>query len=36
VAVAQMRMQSGNHSNIAWFRGIGEFKIDYGAGWRIY
>ncbi len=36
VAVAQMRMQLGNHSSIEWFRGIGEFKIDYGAGWRIY
>lgn len=31
-----MRVQLGNHSNIEWFRGIGEFRIDYGAGWRIY
>jgi putative addiction module killer protein len=36
VAVAQLRMQMGNLSNVDWFRGIGEYKIDYGAGWRIY
>jgi putative addiction module killer protein len=29
-------MQMGNVSNIEWFRGMGEYKIDYGAGWRIY
>jgi putative addiction module killer protein len=21
---------------VEWFRGIGEYKIDYGPGWRIY
>jgi putative addiction module killer protein len=21
---------------VDWFRGIGEYKIDFGAGWRIY
>jgi len=36
IAVAQLRMQRGNVSNIEWFRGIGEYKIDYGPGWRIY
>ncbi len=36
VVTAQYRMQLGNLSNVAWFRGIGEYKIDYGAGWRIY
>ena len=29
-------MQQGNLSSIEWFRGIGEYKINYGAGWRIY
>lgn len=29
-------MSLGNLSNVKWFSGIGEFKIDYGPGWRIY
>jgi putative addiction module killer protein len=36
VATAQLRMQQGNLSNVEWFRGIGEYKIDFGPGWRIY
>jgi putative addiction module killer protein len=36
VATAKYRMQQGNFSKIEWFRGIGEYKINYGAGWRIY
>lgn len=36
VAVAVVRMSLGNLSNVKWFSGIGEYKIDYGAGWRIY
>ncbi len=33
---AKLRMQQGNLSSVEWFRGIGEYKIDYGPGWRIY
>lgn len=36
VAVATMRLQLGNTSRIEWFRGIGEYKIDWGPGYRIY
>ncbi len=36
VATANYRMQQGNLSNIEWFSGIGEYKINYGSGWRIY
>ena len=36
VATAKLRMQQGNMSNVEWFRGIGEYKIDFGPGWRIY
>ena len=36
VTTAKLRMQLGNLSNVEWFRGIGEYKIDFGAGWRIY
>ncbi len=36
VATAKLRIQQGNLSNVEWFRGIGECKIDFGPGWRIY
>ncbi len=36
VRVALGRMEQGNLSNVAWFRGIGECKIDWGPGLRIY
>jgi len=34
--VAVSRMEQGNLSNVEWFRGIGECKIDWGPGLRIY
>jgi putative addiction module killer protein len=36
VQVAVSRMEQGNFSNVQWFRGIGEFRIDWGPGLRIY
>jgi len=36
VSVAKARMELGNLSNVDWFRGIGEYKIDWGPGYRIY
>lgn len=36
VTVAKLRMQQGNLANVRWFRGIGEYKINFGPGWRIY
>ncbi len=36
VRVAIARMEQGNLSNVAWFRGIGEYKMDWGPGLRIY
>ncbi len=36
VTVAKTRMELGNTSNVEWFRGIGEYKIDWGPGYRIY
>jgi len=36
VAVALVRMETGQTSNIKWFSGIGEYKIDWGPGYRIY
>ena len=36
VAVALVRLEQGNTSNIKWFSGLGEYKIDWGPGYRIY
>ncbi len=36
VAVAQARLELGNTSNIKWFDGIGEYRINWGPGYRIY
>jgi putative addiction module killer protein len=35
VRVAVSRMEQGNLSNVEWFRGIGECRIDWGPGLRI-
>jgi putative addiction module killer protein len=29
-------MEHGNLSTVEWFRGVGEYKIDWGPGLRIY
>ena len=36
VAIAKLRMELGNTSNVKWFAGIGEYVIDWGPGYRIY
>lgn len=36
VTTAKARLELGNTSNVEWFRGIGEYKIDWGPGYRIY
>ena len=36
VTVAISRLELGNTSNIKWFGGIGEYKINWGPGYRIY
>ncbi|WP_062270077.1 type II toxin-antitoxin system RelE/ParE family toxin [Endozoicomonas arenosclerae] len=36
VATAIVRMETGNTSSIKWFSGLGECKINWGPGLRIY
>lgn len=36
ITVAKTRLELGNTSNVKWFDGIGEYKIDWGPGYRIY
>ncbi len=36
ISVAKARLELGNTSKIKWFEGIGEYKIDWGPGYRIY
>ncbi len=36
VVTAKLRLELGNTSSVKWFDGIGEYVINWGAGYRIY
>lgn len=36
VATASLRLEMGNTSNVKWLGGIGEYRIDWGPGYRVY
>ncbi|MFJ7284135.1 type II toxin-antitoxin system RelE/ParE family toxin [Pseudomonas sp. NPDC099000] len=36
VSTALVRLERGNTSNIKWFEGLGEYRINWGPGYRIY
>lgn len=36
VATAVARVSAGNTSSIKWFSGLGEVRIDWGPGYRVY
>lgn len=36
VATATLRLELGNTSNLKWIGKIGEYRIDWGPGYRIY
>ena len=35
VGLAVFRLSQGNRSRLKWFAGIGEYRIDWGPGYRI-
>ncbi len=36
VSIALLRLSQGNTSSIKWFEGLGELRIDWGPGIRVY
>jgi putative addiction module killer protein len=36
VATATLRLEMGNTSSVKWIGSIGEYRIDWGPGYRIY
>jgi putative addiction module killer protein len=36
ITIAKLKMEQGNLSNVKWFRGIGEYRLDWGPGYRVY
>lgn len=36
LTVVKLKLEQGNFSNIKWFRGIGEYRLDWGPGYRVY
>jgi putative addiction module killer protein len=36
VATAALRLEQGNTSSVTWIGAIGEYRIDWGPGYRIY
>jgi putative addiction module killer protein len=36
VATATFRLELGNTSNVKWIGTIGEYRIDWGPGYRLY
>ena len=36
IAIRLDRLESGNFGDVKYFHGIGELRIDYGPGYRVY
>lgn len=36
VATARARLENGNTSSVKWFGSVGEYRIRWGPGYRIY
>ena len=36
ITIVKLKMEQGNLSKVKWFRGIGEYRLDWGPGYRVY
>lgn len=36
ITIVKLKMEQGNLSNVKWFAGIGEYRLDWGPGYRVY
>lgn len=36
ITVVKLKLEQGNLSNVKWFGGIGEYRLDWGPGYRVY
>jgi putative addiction module killer protein len=36
LTTVKLKMEQGNLSNVKWFSGIGEYRLDWGPGYRVY
>lgn len=36
ITIVKLKLEQGNLSNVRWFRGIGEYRLDWGPGYRVY
>lgn len=36
ITIVKLKLEQGNLSNVKWFSGIGEFRLDWGPGYRVY
>lgn len=36
IATARARLEAGNTSSVKWFGSLGEYRIDWGPGYRVY
>ena len=36
ITIVKLKMEQGNLSNVKWFGGVGEYRLDWGPGYRVY
>lgn len=36
ITIVKLKLEQRNLSNVKWFGGIGEFRLDWGPGYRVY
>lgn len=36
LTIVRLKLEQGNFSNVEWFDGIGEYKLNWGPGYRVY